>query len=460
MKQRLKLFLCIGVALAFGGFGCKGLSKTEQQAVAPVSLEYWTVYDDVDALQKLVGKYRLLHPYLQVNIRQLRPDELYQRLIEALADDQPPDIISVNTRQLGQFQSKLASMPASVPDTTVVVTQSTLGVNTTVNTQSINLPTAAQVDRDFVQAVSRNAVVGDKVYGLPLSLDTMAIYYNKDLLDRSGVAEPPKTWDDFSAAVKKITKYNKASDTIVQAGAALGTGGNVPNNDDILYILLKQSSVDMTDKGGRAVFNYAARRSQEETPPMTVVNFYTDFANSERDTYSWNENLPNALDAFVAGKVGFFFGFSYYNAIIRARAPQLNYRIMPLLQLNPEQPVNAANFSIQTVTAKSKHPAAAWALVNYLTDSAATRDYLEATKRPTALRVFIAKQKEDADLGPFVSQVLVADSWYHGSNYPAAVKAIGDMFHEWLLPAPRADQINAWHQDVLDRAAAKINQTL
>lgn len=66
--------------------------------------------------------------------------------------------------------------------------------------------------------------------------------------------------------------------------------------------------------------------------------------------------MDNALDKFVNGSVAFFFGYSYQTCqIIKARAPQLNFSILPMLQLNPEQPVNVANYWVQSVVDKSKH---------------------------------------------------------------------------------------------------------
>lgn len=455
------LVVLLAAVITVSGFGCKGLSSTQQAATTPVTLEMWTVFDDVDALHTMIDQYKVLHPYINVVVRQFQPADLYPRLVEALADDHGPDIISVNSRDLGQFLSKLSPMPPSVNDTTILIEKTTLGTNTTVNTHQIKLPTTQQIDDTFVQAVGKDVVRGGKAYGLPLSFDTMALYYNKDLLDRSGVAEPPKTWDEFSAAVKKVTKYDKASGTIVQAGTALGTGNNVPNSDDIISVLFGQSSVPMTDKTGHALFGaVSGPGSAGETPAMAVLSFYTDFANPTRDTYTWNATMPNAIDAFISGQVGFFFGFSYHNSIIKSRAPQLNFRILPLLQLNPDNPVNAADYSVEAVPLKAKHPEAAWSFINYLTYSDVTKEYLKTTGRPTALRGLIAGQKDDPSLAPFVSQVLVATSWYRGSNYPAAARALNDMFTEWLLPPDRPDRILEHQQTVLQRAATKINQTL
>lgn len=460
LKKITTISALIG-ALLLAGFGCKGLSQEQQAATKPVTLEYWTVFDNVDALQALVAKYKVDRPYLTVNIRQLRAEDFYTELVQDLAVDRGPDIVSINSRSIGTYQPMLAPMPAAARDTTVRVEKGTVSTQTIVNSQTIALPTANQLDQEYVQAVKSDVVRGGAIFGLPLSMDTLAIYYNKDLLDRAGVAEPPKDWEEFQEAIKKITKYDRRNGSIVQAGTALGTGNNIPNNDDLLYMLFKQSGVDFVDRNGRAVFNVAPRDGRGgESPAMKVVSFYADFADPTRDTYSWNETMPNALEGFVNGSVAFFFGYSYHYPIIKARAPQLNFRVMPLLQLNPESPTNVANYSILGVTAKSKHQNEAWALVNYLTRSAATKEYLDKSGRPTAIRGFIKDQQTNEALGPFVSQVLIAENWYRGSNYEAARRAIGDMTHEWLQPIDNPDVVLKRRQEILNRGAEKVNSTL
>ncbi len=455
------LFGSIFFCLLLTGFGCKGLSGTEQAATKPITLEYWTVFDDVDALQKMIATYRSNRPYITVNLRQLRADEFYPRLLEALAEDRGPDIVSVSNRSMRALKTKLAPMPESVPDTTMVTTEGTIGSKTTITTVARPLPNALQVDREYVQTVKKDVVMDGKVYGLPLSLDTMALYYNKDLLDRAGVAEPPKTWEEFQAAVKKISKYDKDANKITQAGAAFGTGNNITASDDLIYLLFEQSGVSFISKtGNQPIFNLTANRNGEETPAMTVMNFYTDFANPTRDTYTWNESMGPALDAFTSGSAAFFFGYSYHLPVIRARAPQLNVGVLPLLQLDPARPVNVANYYVDAVTLKSTKQSAAWAFINYLTHSSATETYLTETKRPTALRSNIKKQSEDPDLAPFVGQLLIADNWYRGQNYDSASRAIRDMIHEWLQAPPDPNRLLEWRQDILNRAAAKIQQTL
>lgn len=450
---KLIVIFIVLVALTTTGFGCKGLSQTQVQATQPVSLEYWTVFDDVDALQKEITAYRASRPYITVNLRQLRADELYPRLVEALSEDRGPDIISIQNRRLGEFISKLAPMPASSNDTLVTVEKTTLGTNTVVTSQTRPLVNLTQLDHEYVKAVREDVVRGGQIFGLPLSMDMMAVFYNKDLLDRAGIPETPKTWEEFQAAAKKITKYDKKTGKIIQSGTALGTGNNIPGSDDLLYLLFRQSNIGFVARDGQAVFNLSGQSTQ-------IMDFYTDFANPARDTYSWSPEQGDALEAFLNGKVGFFFGYSYHLPTVRTRASQFDFRLMPLFQLSQDAPVNVASYWIQSVLAKSKHQNEAWGLIDFLTHSKATKDYLDATGRPTALRAYIVDQKSKPDLAPFVDQILIAENWYRGRDYTAATRAVQDMLAEWLQPAPDPDKADKWHEDILNRAAEKINQTL
>ena len=455
----LLMFPFVGLILL--GLGCKGPSAPEIAATKPREIEWWIVYDDYEALQSIVEKYVAERPYLTITIKQIRPDELYTRLVEALAEDKGPDIVSVRNNAVRGLKSKLAPMPATFQDATVRVERGTVSTKTVVTPLQKRALSPLQIEQEYVRAVKNDVIEDNLVYGLPLSLDTMGIFYNKDLLDRARIAEPPKTWDELQKVMEQLTKFNKDGQ-IIQSGAALGTGNNIASFDDMLFLLLKQSGLEMMGRDGRPVFHQFNDRGDfgSGSPTMQVINFYTGFANKDRKTYSWNETMGDALEGFSNGSVAFFFGYSYHVAAIKAQAPQLNFGVIPLLQINPDNPVNAANYWVQTVTAKSKNKEAAWALLDYVAHSAATKEYLDATNRPSALRTYVSGQLENTEIAPFASQVLVADSWYHGANYDIARRALADMLHEWLLPVPENEDALEWQQKILNRAASKIEQSL
>ena len=48
------------------------------------------------------------------------------------------------------------------------------------------------------------------LYGVPNEIDVYALNYNKALFKEAGISAPPKTWDEFKAAAKKLTDKSKA----------------------------------------------------------------------------------------------------------------------------------------------------------------------------------------------------------------------------------------------------------
>ncbi len=449
------------IALITTGFGCRGLSSADVAATAPVNLEFWTVTDDVDALNALIAAYRVQRPFLSITLRQLSPAEFYPRLVEALAEDKGPDIVSVNVRDLGLLQSKLSPMPANFSDTTVTVQKSQIGGDQTiVNTQTVALPTARDIENVYVRTVAKDVIRQGGIYGLPLSLDTLALFYNKDLLDRSGVPEPPKNWDDFRAAVTKITKVDKVTGELVQSGVALGTTKTVPAFDDVLFALLAQSGVTLADSSGRAVFDRKATANGDD-PLTAVLNFITDHANPGRVVYSWNDTLGNGFDRFTRGSVGFFFGYSFSTSLIRSAAPQLNIGVLPFLQLENAPPGFAANYTIQSVTNKSKNKNEAWGFINFITQPPMVKQYLDQTHRVSALRTYLSTQQRDETLGPFASEALTAENWYRGRNYVGARQALGELLDGWLtINSSTPDNMKEARETLLNRTVARFNQTL
>ena len=456
LKKYLTLFSLLTLVTLLG-FGCKGLSAEQAAAVKPVKLNYWTVYNDLDQLDAFKKEYEAARPYVKINIRKVRAEELEQLLLRALADDVPPDVISISTRDLRRYVSWLSPMPASVKVANIQVTGK-YAKETVVTIEENKMPSASTIKSKFVSAVYDDAVIGDKIYGLPLAFDTLALYYNKELLDKSGVAEPPKTWDEFMVAVKAGTRFNEKGD-IIQSGAALGTGNNIERAFDILSLFMLQSGAKMA-QGTRVSFADGLTVGKPNHPAMVALRFYTDFARPTKEVYSWNETKGNALENFATGKSVFYFGFAYDYPRIKARAPQMDLEIMPILQLNEAAPMNVANYWLETVVKKSKNQDEAWDFIRFMTTPDNIKKYTDATKRPTPLRSQIKDQEADELLKPFVSTILQAESWYKGKNEAAAEKVFVDMLHGSLQPAGTAKSETQKDVQLLTTAAKLIQQTM
>jgi len=458
MLRKILTLILITTTFTVLGFGCKGLSKEEQASVKPITLNYWTVFNDVDQLEEFAAEYKKVRSYVNIKIRKVRQEQFEDLFVNALADDVGPDIVSIHTRDLHKYQNRLAAMPASV-DLSKVYVQGKYFKETVIVDEKQIMPTTKGIKNNFVSAVYTDAVINEKIYGLPLAIDTLALYYNKDLLDQAGVPEPPTTWNEFMAAVKNTARFDKQGD-ILQAGAALGTGNNIDRSFDILSLLMMQSGLTMA-KGAYVNFANGLEKPDSGHPALTALRFYTDFAQPTKEVYTWNEKMEDSLKEFTRGTTVFYFGFAYDYPRIKSLAPQLNLEIISIPQLNEEKPVNVANYWLESVVKKSRHQNEAWDFVRFITTSDNIKKYTAATRRPTPLRSQINEQKEDVVLAPFVSTVLQAENWYKGKNIEQAEKVFSDLIHNYLQPFSGSNREKLKRQaDMIIQAAQRIRQTM
>jgi multiple sugar transport system substrate-binding protein len=56
----------------------------------------------------------------------------------------------------------------------------------------------------FLQAPVESLIYEDAIYGVPWYTDAGMLYYRKDLLDESGISQPPATWDDLKQMAEQV----------------------------------------------------------------------------------------------------------------------------------------------------------------------------------------------------------------------------------------------------------------
>ena len=457
MSKKITILLLLMVFILNSGFGCQASDKTIQASSKPITITYWRVFDDSDAFSEIIAKYKTLHPSITVNYKKLRFEEYESELLNALAEDRGPDVFSIHNTWIKEYQSKLAPMPENI---TMVypVTTGTIKKTTTYQSKITKSITVKEIRDNFVDVVSRDVILDDgKVYGLPLSVDTLAMYYNRDLFNNAGISQIPAYWNkEFLQDVKKLT-ISDAKNNLIQSGVALGGSSNINRFSDILATLMMQSGATMASDSGQILFNTApAGSTSSYSPGADALRFYADFSDPTKESYSWNSSLPNSLDMFISGKLAIMFSYAYDLETIKAQAPKLNFSIakFPQIEGNPPTNINFANYWVESVSKKSPNIDAAWDFVQFATKEEQAKLYLGKTKRPTALRSLVDSQKSDGEIGVFADQVLTAKSWYRGKNVQAAEDAIAEMINNTLNSATK--DITA----IINTGAAKVQQTI
>ena len=459
MKIKITILGLLLVLVATSGFGCKNVSQDVQQKMQPVTINYWRVFDGPDTFQAIIDDYHALHPYVTINYRKLNYDEYEAALIDALAEDRGPDVFSIQNSWVRKYQTKIAPLPETI-SMVYPVTKGTIKKEVIPELRTARSITVTDVKTNFIDTVYGDVVLTDnnqnKIYGLPLSVDTLAMYYNKDLLNNAGIAELPLYWNrDFQQDVKKLTKQD-ARGELIQSGVSLGGSSNVERSTDILAALMMQNGAVMMD-GNSITFNQIPEifRERGYNPGMEAIRFYSDFANPAKEVYTWNSTLENSLQRFVNGKLAIFFGYSYHLPTIQALAPKLNFAIAKFPQIEGSNAeANSANYWVETVSAKSKHQNEAWDFVQYMTTKPeVAKKFLEKAHKPAALHSLVKEQLTDENIKIFASQLLTAKNWYHGRDTVAAEKAMNEMIDAVVANPENIEQI-------VNIAASRVQQTV
>jgi multiple sugar transport system substrate-binding protein len=370
----------------------------------PITLNYWRVWDGPDAFDDIIKEYNLLHPNIDIKYRKLRYEEYEQALLEAWAEDRGPDIFSINANWIGKYQTKIAEMPKEIA-MAYPVTKGTIKKEVVPEIRINPSVTLSQLKTLFIDTVYNDVVLEhidqsthkkeNRIYGLPLSVDTLAMYYNRDLLNNAGISQLSDYWNhEFQQQVKKLTKQNSRGD-IIQSGAALGAGTNIARSADILSALMIQNGATIISDNKRVLFTEHLS-GQDYNPGLDAIRFYSDFTNPAKDVYSWNNQLNNSLDMFINGKLAILFGYSYYLPIIKAQAPKLNFSIKQLPQLEiRNSTTNMVDYWVETVSTKSKNIDVAWDFIQFATlQPKIVKTYLDRTKKPTALLSLVDEQQK------------------------------------------------------------------
>jgi multiple sugar transport system substrate-binding protein len=453
-RLRLLSFLLIASVFVTTGQGCFTGGTVKGEPIPDVTLDYWRVFDGPDDFADIIGAYTELYPNVTINYRRLRFEEYEEELVRAFAEGRGPDIFTIHNTWMREYLPLIDPLPASL-------NLSRSEEQGTLRKQVVNVartePTMSLKDykTSFVDAVSVETVIDNNIYGFPMSVDTLALYYNNDLLNAAGIPTAPTTWEAFQDQTVLLTATNIAGN-IIQSGAALGTSENVERSTDILSLLMLQTGTDMISPRGNIAFNDYPEGQEEGTlPALDALEFYTDFANPTKEVYSWTPDSPNSFDAFANGEAAFFLGYSYHAPLLRTVAPKLNFEITNVPQIaGPDEArqVNFANFWVEVVAENVEYSDYAWKFLQFASGAEQVPGFLNSSRKPTALRSLITSQLESEDLGEFAEQLLTAESWYRGEDIDAAEEALNELIDNYLSGTLEAE-------DALDLAANKVAQT-
>ncbi len=198
MAVRRRTTLAFALLAATSVLGISGSASAET-----VKLQFWDMIwgqpEYIKAAQKIVQDFNKEHPEIQVEYRSIPWSNWYQTFVTAVSSGSAPDI----STGAGYQAVQLYKMGAIRPLDGMIEKMKADG--------DLN---------DFAPGTVETLRFDNHYVSLPWGLDIRLWYYRPSLLKAAGV-EPPKTWEEFRAAAKKLTADGKYG--VVASG---DTGGS------------------------------------------------------------------------------------------------------------------------------------------------------------------------------------------------------------------------------------------
>lgn len=404
-----KVLIIGGVALIFIiGIILIVIAFTSRKKVAPksskVTLTYWHYEDDKDAFQPIIDAYQKQNSNVTINY--VKPStesqEDYQnKLNNALASGQGPDIFSIKNTWFPQNSKKISPTPKTV--------------------MSVD-----DFKKAFLSVTQKELILKDNgtdaIFGIPLRVDALTMFINTDLFGKAEINDMPTTWNTFIEDVKKITK--KRGNQIDQSATALGTTDNVPYFFDILSLLMLQNKTTMVSQNQeQALFNTAIQDNNNKTyyPGTSALDFYTSFARPQKPVYTWNASLENARESFVQGKTAIFFGYSTDIPVIQKQAPNLRFRIAPVPQTKEGEDIYYVNFWTETVAKQGQNQEEAWKFLKFASATDQLNTYYQKKDNlvPSSRNDLSQTQESNELIGTIIKEAKSANAqtWYVGDYF-------------------------------------------
>ncbi|UQX88124.1 extracellular solute-binding protein [Jatrophihabitans telluris] len=175
---------------------------------------------------------------------------------------------------------------------------------------------SSSVKSDLLDAFVKSGSYNGKLYGMPDLSSARALFYNKTLFAKAGIAAPPKTWDEFETDAKKLTALGNGT-----VGYAMPLG---PEEAQAEFGIWLVNNGGDWKSGGKWTINSAQN--------VDTLSFLRKLAVEDKVTQN-NPGKTNRTDGafplFTSGKAGMIVGFSPLSAQLD-KDKKVEYGIAPM----------------------------------------------------------------------------------------------------------------------------------
>lgn len=351
-------------------------------------LDYFTGDPANSVMNALIKKFEKTHPDIKIQRHSVDRGTLAMKIIQQGSTHNLPGILIVDNPSLKQIAGA--------------------GILTPLNQ-------LGHIDQSKYYSSSLSTVTyKNKLYGLPLGNNTLALFYNKKILKNEKV-QPPKTWKSLVSAAKKLTQ-----------GSTYGIAFAAPSTEEGTWQFLP-----FLWSNGGTLKNISSPKSIE------ALNLWKKLVSkgyASDSVVNWTQ--ANVEQEFVHNNAAMMVNGLWELPIIN-QVSNFKYGVVPIpvphSGMKPKVPLGGEVVTIpKTTPAKEK---AAWRFMKWMQDPKrlskmdAKLHYIPAYK-PATQKIL----KDNPSWKPFYKEFLNgrARTQYLGANYPAASQTIWTALQETL----------------------------
>jgi ABC-type glycerol-3-phosphate transport system substrate-binding protein len=380
-----------------------------------VSLTYYGLWEPSTVMKPVIDEFEKQNPGIKISYQLQSPQDYQDRLKTALEGQNSPDIVRLHSTWLPLFAKVLFPSPA-------------------------NSVSATEISTNFYPIVAKTLVSGTQVYGVPITMEGLALFINNSMFQQKSLL-PPKTWEDVLSAAKALKEVDPLTGKLTRAGIALGNTTNVDHWSDIVSLMLLQAGVKLSNPTGPEV--------------AATLTYYTDFVSKHR---VWDDTLPPSTVAFANEKVAMIIAPTWRAAEIKSINPSLSWQTVSVPQLPDSDTVNWTSFWFEAVGKNSKHPQEAWKFISFLSSAKAQQLLFDAATtdrefpQPPANKAVASLAQNNPVIAPYVTSLDTARTFYTAGDTRDSKTALNSRLIKYL-----EDAVNAVAQN---QDAAKALETL
>ncbi len=411
----------IALLILFGIFAVVGViiiatNKNDSQNMKiKIPITIWGSSSDTAAVKKIINELEKENEtFKNVSYVGKNINTIYGDLLEAIATGNSPDIVLLNSSGLLPLKNKI--YPISF--------------------ETLPLHSFRET---YVEG-SEIFVLSDAVYALPVLVDPLVLYWNRDLFTNAGIAQVPKNWDEFVQLVPRLSNIVNGAE-LKQSAIAFGEYDNVLHAKEIISALFMQTGASIVaERRSGFVSDFGIEQGSVSKSEL-ALKFYTSFSNPIKTVYSWNKTFDRSREEFAANKVAMYVGFVSEEPVLKEINPNLNFDMTIFPQsVSSNRNVTYGKFKALAVLKASKNPQTALYVARFFSSAGISQKLSEYTGLPSARRDVLTKED-------------VSDPFSITKTQSAI------MSHSWLEPSPKSKVNDIFSRTINGIVAGNITTT-